>query len=342
METIKFIVKRLAYSVLVLVGLSVLMFSIARVMPGNPARMALGPRAPEWTVQKLREEMHLEDPLYVQYYYWLKGALHGDLGMSLVTRRSVTHDIKEFFPASLELALYAGIFMGIIGIVLGVISGWHNNTWIDNSVRIVSYIGIITPSFVFAIFFVLIFGYVLQVLPTMGRIPLGVTPPPRITRMITFDALITGNFALFFGTLKHLLLPAISLAMGPMSQEARITRTTLVGNMSKDYVAAERSCGLPERTIMFKYLLKPSLIPTISIYALDFAAIMGNAFVVELIFNWPGLSRYGMNAMLRKDLNATVAVVMVYGILFMVVNIIVDLVVGFLDPRIRLGAKSRE
>jgi len=317
------------------------MFSIARVIPGNPARMALGPRAPEWTVQKLREEMHLEDPLYIQYYYWLKGALHGDLGMSLVTRRSVAYDIKEFFPASLELALYTGIFMGIVGIVLGVISGWHNNTWIDNSVRIVSYIGIITPSFVFAIFFVLIFGYILQVLPTMGRIPLSVTPPPRITGMITFDALITGNFALFFGTLKHLLLPAISLAMGPMSQEARITRTTLAGNMSKDYVAAERSCGLPERTIMFKYLLKPSLIPTISIYALDFAA-MGNAFVVELIFNWPGLSRYGMNAMLRKDLNATVAVVMVYGILFMVVNIIVDLVVGFLDPRIRLGTKSRE
>jgi len=341
METIKFIAKRLAYSLLVLLGLSVLMFSIARVVPGNPARMALGPRAPEWAVQKLRDEMHLEDPLYVQYYYWLKGALHGDFGMSLVTRRSVAHDIKEFFPASLELALYTGIFMGIMGIVLGTISGWYSNTWVDNTVRIISYIGIITPSFVFAIFFVLIFGYILQVLPTMGRIPPSVAPPPQITGMITFDALITGNFAVFFSALKHLLLPAISLAMGPLSQEARITRTSLAGNMSKDYVAAERSCGLPERIIMFKYLLKPSLIPTVSIYGLDFAAIIGNAFIVELIFNWPGLSRYGMNAMLRKDLNATVAVVMVYGILFMTVNIIVDLVVSFLDPRIRLGAKSR-
>ena len=130
--------------------------------------------------------------------------------------------------------------------------------------------------------------------------------------------------------------------MGPLSQEARITRTTMASNLDKDYVAAERSSGLAERTIMFKYLLKPSLIPTISIYALDFAAIIGNAFVVELIFNWPGLSRYGMSAMLQKDLNALVAVVMVYGILFMVVNIIVDLVVGFLDPRIRLGEKSTE
>jgi len=127
-----------------------------------------------------------------------------------------------------------------------------------------------------------------------------------------------------------------------LAQEARITRTTLAGNLGKDYVAAERSSGLSERTIMFKYLLKPSLIPTISIYGLDFAAIIGNAFVVELIFNWPGLSRYGMNAMLQKDLNAMVAVVMVYGILFVVVNIIVDLTVGFLDPRIRLGEQSAE
>jgi peptide/nickel transport system permease protein len=254
----------------------------------------------------------------------------------------VAQDIKEFFPASLELALYTGVFMGIIGITLGVISGWYKNTWIDNVVRIISYIGIITPSFVFAIFFVLIFGYALQILPTIGRIPPGVAPPPRITGMITFDALVTGNFALCLSGLKYLLLPAVSLAMGPLAQEARITRTTLAGNLGKDYVAAERSSGLSERTIMFKYLLKPSLIPTISIYALDFAAIIGNAFVVELIFNWPGLSRYGMNAMLQKDLNAMVAVVMVYGILFVVVNIIVDLTVGFLDPRIRLGEQSAE
>lgn len=318
------------------------MFFIARVVPGNPARMALGPRAPEWAVQRVRDEMHLEDPVYVQYYYWVKGALHGDLGKSLVTRRNVADDIREFFPASLELALYTGVFMGIIGITLGAISGWYKNTWIDNVVRIISYIGIITPSFVFAIFFVLIFGYALQILPTIGRIPPGVTPPPRITGMITFDALITGNFALYLSGLKYLLLPAISLAMGPLSQEARMTRTTLAGNLGKDYVAAARSYGLSERTIMFKYLLKPSLIPTISIYGLDFAAIIGNAFVVELIFNWPGLSRYGMNAMLQKDLNAMVAVVMVYGILFMVVNIIVDLTVGFLDPRIRLGEQSAE
>jgi len=338
-KTIKFIAKRLVFSVFVLVGLSILIFVIARVMPGNPARMALGARAPEWVVERLREEMHLNEPLYVQYYYWAKGALHGNFGMSLITRRSVANDIKEFFPASLELALYAGIFMGIIGIILGTISGWYANTWVDNLVRIISYMGIITPSFVFAIFFVLIFSYVLEILPTIGRLTPGVVPPPSITGIITFDALITGHFNVFFDALKHLLLPAISLAMGPLSQEARITRASLVDNVQKDYIASARSCGIPERTIMFKYLLKPSLIPTITIYGLDFASILGNAFLVELIFSWPGLSRYGMNAMLQKDLNAITAVVLVLGLVFIIANIVVDLTVGYLDPRIGLGTE---
>ena len=338
-KTIKFIAKRLVFSVFVLVGLSILIFVIARVMPGHPARMALGARAPEWAVERLREEMHLNEPLYVQYYYWAKGALHGNFGISLVTRRSVADDIKAFFPASLELALYAGIFMGIVGIILGTISGWYANTWVDNLVRVISYMGIITPSFVFAIFFVLIFSYVLEILPTIGRLTPGVVPPPSITGIITFDALITGRFNVFFDALKHLLLPAISLAMGPLSQEARITRASLVDNVQKDYIASARSCGIPERTIMFKYLLKPSLIPTITIYGLDFAAILGNAFLVELIFNWPGLSRYGMNAMLQKDLNAITAVVLVLGLIFIIVNIVVDLTVGYLDPRIGLGTE---
>ncbi|MBA7537997.1 hypothetical protein ES705_30270 [subsurface metagenome] len=149
-KTIKFVAKRLVFSIFVLVGLSILIFTIARVMPGNPARMALGARAPEWAVERLREEMHLNEPLYVQYYYWAKGALHGNFGMSLITRRSVASDIKAFFPASLELALYAGTFMGIVGIILGTISGWYANTWVDNLVRVISYLGIITPSFFIA------------------------------------------------------------------------------------------------------------------------------------------------------------------------------------------------
>ncbi len=341
MDFVKYISRRLLHFVSVLIGLSILIFIIARLMPGNPARAALGPRAPQWAIDRLVEEMHLDEPIYVQYYYWIRNALQGDLGLSLVTRRNVLADIKQFAPASLELAFHAAIIIGIFGILFGAVSGWYNNTWVDNSVRGLAYTGVITPSFVFAIFFMLLFSFVLGILPAIGRFPFNIDPPTHITGLYTLDSLLTGNFEKYFMSLKYILMPATALAVGPLSQESRITRSSMVGNLKKDYIAAERSSGIPERVIMFKYLLKPSLIPTISIFGLDFAATIGNAFVVELIFNWPGLSRYGMDAMLQKDLNAIVAVVMVYGILFMIVNLIVDLVISFLDPRIRIEARSR-
>jgi peptide/nickel transport system permease protein len=307
---LKFLGKRLALSLFVLFGLSILIFTISRILPGDPVRMALGSRAPQWAVDNLREQMHLNDPLYAQYYYWLAGAVRGDLGQSLFTRRAVIEDVREFLPATMELA-----------------------------VRIFSYIGIVTPSFVFAILFLLLFGYVLNVLPTMGRLSPWIVRPPVITGMVTLDALLSGNFAAFGDAIKHLILPAVSLALGGMAQEARITRSTISDNLRKDYIASAKGFGVPERLVMFKYLLKPSLIPTISILGLDFASLIGNAFLVELIFNWPGFSRYGIHAMLNKDLNAVSAVVMVLGVIFIIVNILVDLIVAWLDPRIRLGAE---
>ena len=335
MRITKFLTKRILHAIFVLIGLSILIFTVARVMPGNPARMALGPRAPQWAIERLEKQMHLDKSLPVQYLYWFKGALSGDFGDSLVTKRSVSQDIIEYFPASLELAIYAAVFMGIVGVVLGTVSGWFANTWIDNVVRVIAYIGIVTPSFVFAIFFVLVFSYWLELFPTIGRLSGGIEAPSVITGMVTLDALITGNLSAFWDGLKHIILPALSLAMGPLAQEARITRSSLADNARKDFIAAERACGIPERVIMFKYLLKPSLIPTISIYGLDFASLMGNAFLIELIFNWPGLSRYGMNAILQKDLNAMIAAIMVFGVVFMIVNILVDLTVERMDPRIR-------
>jgi peptide/nickel transport system permease protein len=336
MRLIQFLFKRFFYAFFVIVGLSILIFTIARIMPGKPARMALGPRAPQWAVEKLREEMHLDKPIYVQYGYWVRNALKGNLGESLVTKRNVAEDIGRLFPASLELALFAGLIMGLSGVFLGTVSGWYSNTWIDNVVRVFSYIGVVTPAFVFAIFFVLIFCYGLEWFPTIGRVSAGMEVPVKITGLITIDALLTGNFTLALDALKHLFLPAMSVALGPLAQESRITRSSMADNAKKDFIAAERACGFPERTIMFKYLLKPSLIPTISIYGLDFASLMGNAFLIEMIFNWPGLSYYGMNAMLQKDLNAMTSTILVFGIVFVTINIFVDLIVEYLDPRIRL------
>lgn len=336
MQLLGFLGRRAYQAIFVLFGLSILIFVIARVLPGDPARTALGARAPQWVVDRLREDMHLNDPMHVQYFYWLTDAVQGDFGISLVTRRDVADDIKEFFPASLELVLFAGLITGVVGISLGTISARHKDKWIDNAVRIFSYAGVVTPSFVFAILFLLLFGLVLDWFPTIGRLSEGVPRPPTITGLYTIDSLLAGQFATFWDALKHLLLPALALAMGSMAQEARITRATMSDNLNKDYIASTRALGVPERKVMGRFLLKVSLIPTVSIFGLDFAANLGNAFLVELIFVWPGLSRYGVNAMLRKDLNAISAVILILGITFITVNIIVDLVVRGLDPRIRL------
>ncbi|MEX0787610.1 MAG: ABC transporter permease [Anaerolineales bacterium] len=342
MRLLAFLARRIYQSVFVLLGLSILIFIIARILPGDPARTALGARAPEWVVERLREDMHLNDSVPVQYVYWLRGALGGDFGDSLVTRRDVANDILEFFPASFELVLLAGIISGVAGIGLGTLSARHKDTWVDNIVRILSYMGVVTPAFVFAIMLLLIFGLALNWLPAIGRLSDGVPAPPTFTGLMTVDALLAGQLATFWDALKHLIMPAVALSLGALSQEARITRATMADNLSKDYIATARSLGIPERIVMGRFLLKPSLIPTVSILGLDFAGTFSNAFLVELIFNWPGLSRYGMNAMLRKDLNAISAVILVLGVIFITVNIVVDLVVGGLDPRIRLRAARTE
>jgi len=330
------LLKRVGLSLFVLLGLSILIFLIARVVPGDPARLALGPRAPDWAVENLRTEMHLDEPVHVQYALWVNGIIHGDLGKSLVTRRPVTADIAEFLPATFEIVVLSALVMVAGGITLGVLSAKYSHTWLDSVIRVVSYLGIVTPAFVWAIIFMLIFGYLIPLFPTTGRISPGLLAPGTITGMYTIDALLAGRPDVAWDAFIHLVLPAVALAMGGLAQAARITRASMTDNMGKDYIAAATAYGVPEGRILRKYLLKPSLIPTVSVMALDIAALFGNAFLVELIFNYPGLSRYGIQAMLNKDLNAISAVIMVLGLVFVTVNIIIDLIVARLDPRISL------
>ncbi len=317
-----------------------MLFIIARIIPGDPARMSLGPRAPQFAVDELRKEMHLDKSLPVQYLYWIKGVLQGDFGKSINTKRPVSTDIKEFLPATLELVLFSGIFLIILSILLGLLAAKYRDTLVDNMIRGLSYIGIAIPAFALAILLLLLFGYVWQVIPVLGRLSSGVAAPIHITGLFAFDSLITGNFTTFFDTLGHLILPALALATGPLFQEARLLRASLVDNMGKEYISVATGYGLPSRVIMTRYLLRPSFIPVVPVMGMDLASLMGNAFLVEKIFNWPGISRYGMNALLNKDLNAISAVFLVFGAIFLLVNIIVDIIVASLDPRIRLGAKS--
>jgi len=336
----KYIALRLFHSLFVLLGLSILIFFISRIMPGDPARVALGPLATEEQVQKLRVEMHLDKPFPVQYYFWLKSVLHGDLGRSLYTRRPVVTDLNEFLPATLELVLFSFLISLIFGQVTGVLAGYFRNSWFDGLSRMVSYIGVATPAFAVAIFLLLIFSHILGFTPAVGRISIALRPPPRVTGFIILDSLLAGQFKTALNGLKHIILPAASLAVAHIAQEGRVTRSSIVDNMQKDYVAAHVVHGIPTQSVMFKYLLKPSLIPTVSIMGLDFAFILANAFLVELVFMWPGFARYAVTVMLNKDLNAIVAVVLIVGVAFAIVNLIVDIVVSFLDPRIRLQRRG--
>jgi peptide/nickel transport system permease protein len=331
-----FILKRLSYTVFVLFGLSILIFVIARVLPGDPARLALGPRAPDWAVENMRQQLHLNEPLYVQYFYWVRDAVRGSLGESLVTRRDVLTDVKEFLPATLELITFSALLVVALAIPIGMVAGRRANSWFDNLVRVLSYVGVAVPAFVVAIVFLLVFGFMLNIAPSIGRISPSIVAPPTVTGFITIDSLISGNMAAFFDALVHLILPGLALALGPIAQEARITRSSVVENLNKDYILSTVSHGVPDRLLTLKYLLRPSLIPTVSVMGLDISSLIANAFLVELIYNWPGVSRYGITAMLRKDLNAIVAVVMIAGIIFAIANIVVDLIVAYLDPRIRL------
>jgi peptide/nickel transport system permease protein len=332
----KYIILRLLQTVFVLFCLSLLIFFIARVMPGDPASVALGPLATREQVQELGEEMHLDKPFFVQYYFWFISVLQGDLGKSLYTRRPVTTDLKMFIPATLELMIFSFLISLIIGQVMGVFAGYFRNSWFDNLFRVFSYIGIATPAFAIAIFFLLIFSYILNFAPAVGRLDLASKPPPQISGLLILDSLFARQFNTAFEAFKHVLLPATSLAVANIAQEGRITRSSIIDNLQKDYITAHIVYGIPMRSIIFKYLLKPSLIPTVSIMGLDFACLIANAFLVETVFMWPGFSRYGVTAMLNKDLNAIIAVVLIIGVAYSLMNVIVDIIVSFLDPRIRL------
>lgn len=333
----KYLLRRLILAVVVMFGLSIVIFAISRIMPGDVATMALGSTATEEAKEAYRIANHLYDSKPQQYLYWISGVLRGDFGTSTSTNRPVLTDVAQFLPATLELVVMASLMLVAFSIILGVLAAKYRDTVFDALVRVLSYVGVAIPGFVIATLLVLLFGHVWKVIPVLGRLSYGITPPAHITGFYTIDALLTGNVAVFWNAFLHLLVPAFALALGGLCQEARIIRNSMVENSSKDYLSAMRGYGVPEGKILRKYQLKPSLIPAVSCMGMDIASLMGNAFLVETIFTWPGISRYGLTSMLSKDLNAIAAVLLIFGLIFVVVNIIVDLIVAYLDPRIRLG-----
>lgn len=335
---LKSTLRRIGAALIVMVGISMLIFAIARVMPGDPARIALGPNATAEQVAALRVERHLDAPLPVQYLEFLKALSRGDLGRSLYTNRPVTTDIAQFLPATLELVVVSAIIMVLIGLPLGIMSAHFRGRVPDHVGRLIALIGVCTPAFVWGVILQLFFGYFWPIFPIEGRLLESTAPPQGPTGFYLIDSLATGNVATFFDALHHLVLPALALAMSGLGQTARLTRANMIDVYDKPYVEMERAYGFKPFRIATRYAFRPAFIPTLTILGLEFAAMLGNAFLVEKVFGWPGLSRYGVEVIIRKDLDAIVGTVLIIAAAFLIMNIVVDILVGFINPRIRLAA----
>ena len=336
-----FLARRLGYSIVVLLGLSILIFMISRVLPGNPARLALGPYATQEQVAALEHQMGLDKSLPAQYWVYVTGLFHGDFGMSFQTRRNVADDIRHYLPATIELVALSVVWIAFLGIPLGSLSAKYKDKWLDNGVRIFSFIGVAIAPFVVALLLQFVGAYLIPIFPATGRLSMMVSAPPRVTGFLLIDSLIGGDFRAFGDALWHLILPSFALALGGLGQIARIGRASTSEVLSRNYIEAARGFGIPDRRIMSKYALKPSLIPTITVLGLTFASSIGNAFLIEQVFSWPGLAKYGVRAILRKDFNSVMGVVLVIGVVFFVANFVVDLIIGYLDPRIRLRREEQ-
>ena len=336
---IRMLLQRLAIAFLVLVGVSILIFVIARVVPGDPARIALGPNASQAAVDALREARHLNDPLVVQYGWFLRDLAQGDLGTSLYTRRPVMTDIAAYLPATLELVFVAGAMIIFLGLPLGRLAARYQERGPDHAARFMAVVAVCTPAFVWGIILQLLFAYIWPIFPLEGRLSNGVSPPPTITGFYTLDALMTGQFGVFLNAAYHLVLPATALALSGIGQSARLTRSSMVETYRRPFIDMARAYGFRENRIARRYAFRPALIPTLTILGLDFAAMLANAFLVERVFVWPGLSRYGVEVILRKDLDAIVGVVLVIAAMFLITNVVVDLIVSIINPRIRLAER---
>ena len=335
----RLVARRAVTLLLVLAGVSLLIFVIARVIPGDPARIALGPNATDEQIVKLRTELHLDKPFAAQYYHFVSSVADGDLGVSLYTGRPVADDIRQFLPATLELVFVAGAMIIAFGLPLGMVAARYRDGVIDNTVRMVALLGVSAPSFVWAVILMLLFAFYLPLFPIAGRIDTD-HEITAVTGFLLADTLIAGDLQAFGSAARHIALPAFALALSGIGQAARLTRSNMIETYEKPYIEMARSYGFPEWRIARRYAFKPSLIPALTIIGLDFAAMLGNAFLVEAIFAWPGLSKYGVAVILRKDLNAIVGTVLVISATFLIANLIVDLVIASINPKVRHARKA--
>ena len=335
-----YLVRRLVLLCIVLFGISILTFLMVRVVPSDPAAVYVGPMARADQIEQARENLGLDKPLHVQYWGYLQNLVTGDWGESLRTHRPVLGDILHFLPASLQLILAAMALATAVGILLGAITAHRKGSWIDHLSRLFSTAGVSFPSFWLALILQVVFFRVLGLLPVAGISDIAVAqahPIESITGMAVVDSLITGNFTAFWDTLRHLLLPVLALAAYPAGVITRMSRSAMIEALGQDHVRMAKAMGVSQRTIVFRYALKNALGPVLTVIGLMFAWALTGTFFIELIFSWPGLGTYATTSILSLDYPAIMGVTLLVATLYVLVNLVVDLVLAWLDPRIVLS-----
>ena len=337
MEQLKFIGKRLIYLAVMLFGVATLVFILTKMIPGDPTVANLSQRAlsdPE-VVAAYKAKYGLDQPVFVQYLLYMKNLLQFDLGTSIRTNKPVLSELSRCYPATIELALFAIVLAAVFGILFGIISAIRRNSILDQIVRAVSVTGVSIPSFWFALLVLYFFYYKLQILPGPGRLSKTFSAPATVTGLYVIDSLLEGNLPKALDALSHLLLPGIVLAAFTMGLITRTTRSNLLDVMSMDYIRIARAKGLGRTALILKHALGNALIPVLTVIGLGLGNLLGGMVLVETIFNWPGVGQFAYESVLSADFPAIIGVALLIALNYMVINTIVDILYGVIDPRVR-------
>lgn len=337
MTLLSYLLRRLVGFVAVMIGVSMITFGLSHLVPADPAVVALGDHATDAQIQAFREKYGLNKPVPEQYWVYINGLFHGDLGISLRTRRPVAADLHDFFPATFELSLTALILSILIGIPSGVLSATARNRLPDHFVRIMSLIGGSVPIFWLGLILIGFFYGRLGWLPGGARIDKFIPAPPTVTGLFTVDSLLAGDTKAFWSSVQHLLLPALALGYFSTAIIARMMRSSMLEVLNHQYVLAARAKGLRQGTVIWRHAARNALIPTVTTIGVTFGSLLSGAVLTETIFSWPGLGRYATRSAVSLDFPAVMGVTLLAALVYTVTNLIVDVGYHWLDPRIRHG-----
>jgi peptide/nickel transport system permease protein len=333
---LRFVVRRLLLLLPILVGLSILVFLWIRALPASPAVSLLGERATPETIAQIERQYGLDKPVYVQYLRYVENVVKGDLGTTIRTRRPVTDELRERFPATIELTMAALLFSVLLGIPLGFVAAKRYGTWIDHASLVASLIGISIPVFFLAILLKYVFAVKLGLLPTVGRISvlINIDHP---TNFYLLDALIAGNLGAFWDVVKHLILPAIALGSIPLAVIARITRAAVLDVQNEDYVRTARAKGLSPRVVDERHIFRNALLPITTIIGLQTGLLLSGAVLTETIFAFPGMGTWLVEAIRQRDFPILQGGILFVSFVFVLVNLLVDISYAVINPRIRVS-----